>query len=835
MQTQKYKSALTFKHYFFIVLILSGLLSGKLSYAQPREIRNIDHDWKFKLDDDAGAKEEDFNDSDWRVLNLPHDWGIESPFSEEIKTGFLTGYLPVKGVGWYRKSFDVSGEESNLSFRVIFDGVYMNSDVWINGHHLGRYPYGYNSFCYDLSPYIKEGKNLLAVRVDNSHQPNTRWYAGGGIYRHVWLVVTDPLHVGFSGILVTTPEIKEEHAEVAVRTLIENKNSNAVRNGGLLTVIADKLGKEVAKNEIPFYVEGGSETELHQKITVSNPELWSIDSPELYTLKTYIKKDGKIIDNIDTDFGIRELEFSSEKGFLLNGEQLKIKGVCLHHTAGCVGAAVPEGVWERQLKILKEMGCNAVRTAHNPFAPEFYDMCDRLGLLVKAEAFDELYEPKANGLMINDVVPYGYHIYFHEWGVYDLKQMIRRDRNHPSIFLWSVGNEVKEQVTSDGHKIIKELIDVCHQEDPTRPATSACNRIAREYGPSTTVEFMEELDIVSYNYVDLSTKRRELYFTIDKMAHPKWKMIGTENSAIYSTRGDYSLGDDPDKIMASYNTNMIDQSMMWKYILAHDFVMGDFMWTGVDYLGESGWPYIGPPTGVIDRCGFVKDSYYFYKSIWTEEPVVHLFPHWNWPGREGQIMPVVCYTNCDAVELFLNGKSYGEKRIRFPRTGPTTVGHWRNYNAAERLTSSELHLSWDVPYEPGVVKAVGKKNGEVVFSTEIKTTGEAKAIQLSADKDEIKADGRDVVHIKVSIVDKNGLVVPEADNLVEFTVEGRGRLIGVDNGDLTDHNSFKINQRNAFHGLCLAILQSDREPGEIIINAKSDKLKSSTTKIIAVK
>jgi len=785
----------------------------------------MDFNWRFSLGDHPGAEFPEFNDNDWRKLNVPHDWGIESEFSKNIPHGSLTGYLPLGtgSIGWYRKNFTLSKRDLNNSIWIEFDGVYMNSDVWINGKHLGHYPNGYNSFHYELSKYVKAGQNMIVVRVDNSLQPNTRWYAGAGIYRHVRLLITSKLHISHYGINITTPVITEELGVISVRTTIENDYSNK-REGTLLSVITDIKGKEVSKFETPFSVDSCQKTEIFQRIQVQKPTLWSPEKPKLYVLKSFIMGKGKIIDNNETRFGIRKIEFLADKGFLLNGIQTKIKGVCIHHTIGCVGSAVPEAVWIRYLNKLKEMGCNAIRTAHNPFAPEFLAMCDSIGFLVMEEAFDELKEPKANGMMTNNVVPYGYHIYFDKWGIYDLIQEIRRDRNHPSVIIWGVANEVKEQVTPDGYKTIKKLITICHSEDPTRPATSTCNRIARDYGPSTTLEFMESLDIVGYNYVGFTSKRRELLFSIDKFAHPEWKILATENSSIYSVRGKYSLGNDPNHVNPSYNTNMIDQEQLWKSIMIHDYLMGIFLWTGIDYLGESHWPNIGPPCGEIDRCGFPKDAFYFYQSIWTKKPMIHIFPHWNWKGREGQVIPVICYTNCDAVELFLNDKSFGEKRLQFPRLGSPVVGSSTTYDSKEHVTTSDLHLSWDIPYKPGILRAVGKKQGKVVYTTEIRTVGEPAAIRLSADKNQLKSDNRDVVQIKVEIVDKDGFVVPEAGNMVEFTIEGPGKLIGVDNGNPQDHNSFKLNRRNVFHGLCLAVIQSNGKPGKIKITARSEKL-----------
>jgi beta-galactosidase len=802
------------------ILVLLLFVNLSLS-AQIRQTRSLDFNWQFMIGDYPGAENPAFDDSKWRTLNVPHDWSIEHDFKEDTPFGSSICYLPT-GIGWYRKTIDLTKEDLRRNLRIAFDGVYMNSDVWINGHHMGHYPFGYNSFYYTLNQHAKAGKNTLAVRVDNSIQPSSRWYSGSGIYRHVWLVSTNLLQIEPYGIYLTTPEIKKESALIEIQSKIEN-NSAWKREALVLSIVTDKSGIEKARTETPFVIESGGHLVLKQNLQVANPKLWSPDAPVLYKLKSCIVEKGKITDDLTTNFGIRHIEYQSEKGFLLNGIQTKMKGVNLHHDGGAVGAAVPEAVWIRRLNIMKEMGCNAIRTAHNPVAPEFLDLCDSLGFLVMDEAFDEWKMGKRE---------FAYNKYFDQWHEFDLTRMIQRDRNHPSVVLWSVGNEVLEQSDPKGHLVLKKLMDICHREDPTRPVTVGCDRMDLPNSP-TTAEFLEALDVVGYNYVDRYLHRRELSFLYDRAKHPYWKVIGTENSAVYSVRGDYSMGSNPDKVSVNYNTTMIDPELLQKNVITNDFVAGDFMWSGIDYLGESKWPNISPPTGTTDRCGFPKDSYYFYKSMWTDQPVVHLFPHWNWTGREGQIIPVLCYTNCESVELFVNGKSYGEKRKKYPRTGKTICGNWSTYSPLEHITTTDLHLTWDVEYQPGIIQAVGKTGGKVVYTHEIKTAGQAVAIRLSADKQIVNANKRDVAHVKVEIVGKDGNVVPTADHLVDFTIEGEGKLIGVDNGNPQDHNSFKLNQRNAFNGLCLALVQTNGKPGNIRVTAKSKGLKESSIEIQA--
>lgn len=466
------------------------------------------------------------------------------------------------------------------------------------------------------------------------------------------------------------------------------------------------------------------------------------------------------------------------------------------------------------------MGCNAIRTSHNPPAPEFLDLCDRLGFLIMDEAFDEWKIGKTR---------FGYNQYFDKWAEKDLTAMLYRDRNHPSVVMWSVGNEIREQPRPGGEEPLKKLVAICHKEDPTRPVTVGCDNIAAD-GGSTTLPFLEALDIVGYNYVDRWHERRELYYSMDRQGHPTWRFVGTESTPVRGFRNSYSLGNDPAVVRPNYNTGMIRAEQLWKFVATHDYVVGDFMWTGADYLGESFWPGKSASSGALDLCGFPKDSYHFYQSQWTQEPMVFIFPHWNWPGREGQVIPVLAYSNCDAVELFLNGKSLGEKRLEFPRQGNS--GGWNRYaRPLVNATTADLHLSWDVSYEPGVLKAVGRKGGREVCMQEVRTAGAPAVIRLSTDPNTISANGSDVVHVKVEILDANGALVPTADNLIHFTIEGQGRLIGVDSGNPADHDSYQVPQRRAYNGLCLAIVQALRKEGTIRIAAQAEGLKPASIEV----
>ncbi|HOU30890.1 MAG TPA: glycoside hydrolase family 2 TIM barrel-domain containing protein [Bacteroidales bacterium] len=809
---------------FFYLFFISGFLLVFQTEAQqvPRVVMAFNEGWRFYLGDTANAFMTGFDDSNWRMLDLPHDWSIEGRVDQKAPSGGAGGYFPT-GIGWYRKHFIVRKNELGMNHVILFDGVYMNSDVWLNGKHLGHYPFGYNSFYYSLDPYLKEGENIIAVRVDNSLQPNSRWYSGSGIYRKVWLIRRNYLHVRQWGVYITTPEVSDKEATVAVKTEIENAYALS-RKAIVSSVILNKNGIAEGTAETVVELAPGENTDIKQVISVESPELWSIETPVLYTLVTRIIVNGKPVDEVRTPFGIREIIYDTDKGFFLNGKNVKMNGVCLHHDAGCLGAAVPVRVWERRLKILKEMGCNAIRTSHNPVAPEFLDLCDRMGFLVMDEIFDEWKRGK---------VTYGYNKYFDEWAERDLISFIRRDRNHPSVVMWSAGNEIREQPVEGGEKVLKWILDIFHSEDPTRPVTVGCDNIAADDNPAR-VEFLNLLDIVGYNYVDRWHERRELFYSIDRHIHPEWKMVGTESVSVGGIRGDYSFGKDTSVLNPNYNTRMIRAEQLWKFVRMNSYVIGDFMWTGIDYLGESFWPSKNASSGVIDLCGFPKDGYYFYKSQWTTTPFIHIFPHWNWQGMEGKVIPVMAYTNCDAVELIVNGRSYGEKRLEFPRQGAS--GRWNSYERPQVFpTTADLHLSWDVPYQPGKIVAVGKKGGKIVCTEVIETTGPPAALRLTCDRNTINADNEDVVHVKVEAIDSQGRVVPTASNMIYYSVSGAGKLIGLENGNPVDHEPYKSNRRSLFNGLGLAIIQAGKEPGKIIIKASSDGMKDVSIEVNVVK
>ncbi|MBI3791537.1 MAG: glycoside hydrolase family 2 protein [Gemmatimonadetes bacterium] len=784
---------------------LAALAIARHDAGAQRQRLSMDPGWRFTLGDVAGAEQPAFTDAAWRTLDLPHDWSIEGPVKQDAPAGGGGGYFPT-GVGWYRKAFRLPAGAAGRVAWLEFDGVYMNADVWVNGVKLGRRPYGYISFAHDVTAHLKPGMNVLAVRVDNSAQPNSRYYSGSGIYRHAWLTLADPLHVAHWGTTVTTPRVEASAATVEVRTIVENRGA-AARAGILRATVLDPSGQRVATVETPLAVAAGQSATLAQQLTVPSPRRWSVGTPVLYAVRTEVLVGARTaangeaglrrVDSTVTPFGIRTIAFDKDRGFLLNGERLKLNGVNLHHDGGALGAAVPERVWERRLALLKAMGANAIRTSHNPPAPEFLDLCDRMGFVVMAEAFDEWTVAK---------VPEGYHKHFAEWSERDVVDYVHRDRNHPSIVLWSAGNEIGEQSAPNGADVLRRLLAIFHREDPTRPVTTGNDQIHAD-GGGATVEFLSALDVVGYNYVDRWRERRELFAEQDRHDHPEWRMIGTESGLIFESRDErYSLGDDPAVVRANYTSGMIPIERRWRWVANHDYFSGDFMWTGVDYLGEATWPFIGFASAPLDIIANPKDLYALYQAQWTRAPVLHLFPHWNWPGREGQMVPVVAYTNCNIVELFLNGRSMGEKRLEFPAQG--TAGGWNTYaEPVVNATTSDLHLSWDVPYAPGTLRAVGKKrDGSTCATDEVRTAGALAALRVRADRDSVTTAMGDVLHVHIDVVDATGTIAPTDSTMLTVAVTG-GTLLALDNANLRDHTPYQVPSRRAYNGRALAIVR----------------------------
>jgi beta-galactosidase len=795
------------KWYSVLVMMVVSLVSAQAQIS-PRKVELFNSNWKFYLGNDSTARNESYNDNQWRQLTLPHDWSIEGAFSEKNLTGQAGGGLPA-GIGWYRKSFSVPVSAQGKNVFIDFDGVYCNSEVWINGHYLGRRPNGYISFQYDLSPYLYYGaaNNVIAVKVDNSAQPNSRWYSGSGIYRNVWLSTVAKSFIPQWGTFVTA-KVNTANAIVSMQTQV------VVRQQGLHLKASVYTQSGQLVNSITTAIEDAdTAANINQNIIVGQPQLWSVDRPYLYKVVLQVLAGKQVIDRYQTTLGIRSFNFDVNKGFSLNGVSMKIKGVCMHHDLGALGAAINVRAMERQLEILKDMGCNAIRTSHNPPAPEFLDLCDKMGFIVMDEAFD-MWRKKKN--------KQDYYQYFPEWHKRDLEDMVKRDRNHPSVMMWSIGNEIREQFDSTGITITRELVNIVKNLDKTRPVTSALS----ESDPKKNFIYQSgALDILGFNY------HPETYADFPKN-YPGQKFLASETVSGYATRGYYDTPTDstrhwptgskakltqgnPEFAVTAYDNVAAywgaTHEEYWKIIKKHDFLSGEFVWSGFDFIGEPvpyPWPARSSYYGIIDLAGFPKDVYYMYQSEWTSKSVLHILPHWNWEA--GKTVDVwAYYNNADEVELYLNGRPLG----------------------IQKKQGDDLHVVWKVPFEAGTLKAVSRLNGRIVLTKEVKTAGAPARIELVADRKLIKSDGKDLSFITVRVLDAAGNVVPNADNLVNFTIKGKGTLAGVDNGSQSSMESFKEPQRKAFHGLCLAIIQAAQSPGIVTVTAKADGLLPATIAI----
>ncbi|MBN1893101.1 DUF4982 domain-containing protein, partial [bacterium] len=693
-----------------------------------------------------------------------------------------------------------------------FDGIYQDGEVWLNGHSLGRRPYGYIPVRYEMTPHLcPDGReNILAVRADNSKQPNSRWYSGSGIYRNVRIVFTDSVAIDQWGVFIATPEISEKSASVSIKIRVRNatKRKRAVV---LRTELVDPKGRKVATVSTSKILPADSTVEIAQNAAVPDPELWSdVEKPPLYKAVSHILSGGRLTDDLSTTFGIRSFTFDPDSGLFLNGKRTLLRGVCNHHDLGCLGSAVNRRGLERQLELLQKMGCNAIRTSHNPPAPELLDLCDRMGFLVMDEIFD-MWKKAKN--------PHDYHLYFDEWHRRDLEDWIRRDRNHPSVIMWSIGNEILEQWDPSGTAIAQELAATVRSLDPTRPVTSGCN----DPHPSNFIIRSGALDLIGINY----HLPEVLNF---KKTYPGKPCIASETTSSLATRGSYDMPSDSVRIWplrwdqpftegnADLTCSAYDNCHVpWgsthedalRAVQQNPHVSGLFIWTGFDYLGEPTpypWPARSSYFGIIDLAGFPKDAYYLYQSEWTDEPVLHLFPHWNWLKNDS--IDVWAYTNAEEVELSLNGRPLG----------------------ARRKSGDQMHLEWRVSFEPGTLKAVGRRGGKIL-TRELRTAGTPHRIELDADRQMLIADGTDLSFITVRILDQEGTLVPRADNLLRFKVEGEGRIAGVDNGNPVSMEPFRADYRKAFNGMCLIVVQSGENPGLIKLTAESEGLEKSELKL----
>lgn len=776
-------------------MLLIGLNVQAQQSNSPREKILFDFNWRFHKGGAQGADQPGFNDSKWRKIDLPHDWSIEdlpgtrSPFDSNAIGQVMTGFT-VGGLGWYRKTFVVPATEKGKRIILQFDGVYMNADVWLNGGHLGNHPYGYTSFWYDITNEIKFGeKNVLSVQVKNDGQ-NSRWYSGSGIDRHVWLTYLDPVHVAHWGIAITTPEADEHAGNVNIKTTVKNQTGTAA-NIILVTRILDDHGNEVAKVTSDQTVSADSAYLFDQHAIVKDPRLWSVDFPNRYTALTEVYADKKLSDKLKTKFGIRTISFDAVHGFRLNGKTLKLKGGCFHIDNGPLGTKSYDRAEIRRVALLKASGFNAIRCSHNPPAPAFLNACDSLGMLVIDEAFDMWEDPKT---------PFDYHLYFDHWWRRDMKSMLFRDRNHPSIIMWSIGNEIPYMGGPRVDSVAKVLADYVRSMEPTRPVTAAVNSVS-----PVMDNFFSALDVCGYNYaVD--------HYVPDHERKPNRVMFATESFPL-------------------------DAFDYWMAVRDHPWVIGDFVWTAWDYIGEASIGWRGYPQehnfypwnlaycGDIDICGWKRPQSYYRDALWMRDqlsifvkPPKPSFPlnpekaswsiwnwddvvaDWNWKGYENRPFEVDVYSSCDRVELFLNGKSLGEKNTD---------------------RSTKYRAVFQVPYQSGTLKAVGYDGSKVVATSFLKTSGNPTHIKLTADRSQIKADGEDLSYITVELTDDKGVKDPKAENMVHFKIKGAGTIVGVGNANPMSTESDQLPQREVWKGRCLVIVKSDRKPGDIILTASS--------------
>jgi beta-galactosidase len=795
---------------FLLAMVVS--VAGVVAQSFPVREGLFDDHWRFYRGGAQRAEQPEFDDSQWQIVNLPHDWSIEdppgtgSPFDvkaiSQVSGGFTTG-----GTGWYRKSFAVPDHAKGKIATLKFDGVYMNAECWLNGHYLGDHPYGYTSFYYDVTSLIRYGdNNLLAVKVKNEGE-NSRWYSGSGIYRHVWLSFDEQVHVTTWGIQITTPDVTEKSAEVVVKTNIINQ-SNKPAEIRLVTRIKNRKNEQSSPVESVKKLDPGEGSEFLQRANLTNPEHWSPEDPALYTAVSEVYSDNVLSDTEETIFGVRKVAFSATEGFTLNGKPLKMKGACFHHDNGPLGARAYDRAEERKVELLKASGFNAVRCSHNPPSPAFLDACDRLGMLVIDEAFDMWADAKN---------PYDYHLYFRDWWQRDIKSMVLRDFNHPSVIMWSIGNEIPNRHTPEVVEMAKKMRDYAKGIDPSRTITAAVNDLRPDKDPYFAV-----LDIAGYNYAAGGDHLRQGIYAEDHARIPERIMMGTES---------YPL----------------EAFQSWMDVIDHPWVIGDFVWTGFDYIGEAsiGWrgywqeqsffPWNLAYCGDIDICGWKRPQSFYRDVLWKADqlsvfvtppvPSFAMNPNrqswskwhwydavadWNWEGYENRPLEVVVYSSCEKVELFLNDKSLGIKNVN---------------------RESKFMASWQVAYQAGVLKAVGFRGKKAINTAEIKTSQKPALVRLLSDRSDIQANNQDLCYITVELTDANGIRDPKAGNLVKFEIEGPGTIIGVGNANPVSLESYTIPQRKAWQGRCLVVVKAGKEPGKVVLKATVEGLQPAVTEI----
>lgn len=805
-------------------ILLALALSAGLATAQRTE-HTLETGWRFVQGEAAGAEQTQTDDSQWTTVRIPHDWAIYGPFSREhdlqkvavtqnseteatVKTG-RTGGLPYVGVGWYRNRFDADPTKTT---HLVFDGAMSEARVYVNGKEACFWPFGYNSFYCDVTNLLHDsGKdNVLAVRLENRPQ-SSRWYPGAGLYRNVHLVQTERIHVPVWGTQVTTPHVADDYASVCLRTTVANADTCLLT---VETVLTDAGGKEVARKRNRGYI--AHEQPFVQNFTVERPKLWSPESPCLYKAVTRIYAQGKLQDVYTTRFGIRSIEYVADKGFYLNGKHRKFQGVCNHHDLGPLGAAVNVSALRHQLHLLKDMGCDAIRTAHNMPAPELVELCDEMGFMMMIEPFDEWDIAKCRN---------GYHRYFNEWAEKDMVNMLRHYRNHPCVVMWSIGNEVPTQCSAEGYKVAKFLQDICHREDPTRPVTCGMDQVSCVLDNG----FAAMIDIPGFNY--RAHRYEEAYERL-----PQNIVLGSETSSTVSSRGVYHFPAErksdaltPDHQSSSYDLEYCNWSNIpdIDFALAedHPWTIGQFVWTGFDYLGEpspydtDAWPNHSSMFGIIDLASLPKDRYYLYRSVWNrKESTLHVLPHWTWPGREGEVTPVFVYTSFPEAELFVNGKSQGRLKKKDRQTAQRVEERYR--------------LMWnDVVYQPGELKVVAyNAAGDSVAQQTVFTAGRPHHLEISRSSiGEWKADGKDLCYLTVKVVDRHGRLCPHFNGKINFKVSGAGSFRAAANGDPTCLDLFHLPQMHAFGGCCTLIVQAGLQPGNAKVEARSGSLKGLAT------
>ena len=799
----------------FLLCILHGL--GNAQENKTREKRNFNDNWEFLKANYPTYSDIINTTQHWESIRLPHDWSIKGDFDEEAPSGVGGGFLPC-GTAWYKKTFSLDTLRKNDKVFIRFDGVYMNSEVWINGHYLGLYPYGYSTFQYDLTPYINYNEtNTIAVRVDNSLQPSSRWYTGSGIYRNVWLITVKKTHFIEEETFVTFKNVSDQSSDVHIKYVVRTDaypetdfqwwrknpqaNTRIKKDIKVVSTLYNKLGKKIQEVTTNHQLQDFSKVDVDQKMKVNKPNLWSAENPYLYNLQVRLYLEDELVDEYSLNIGIRSVEYNPENGLLINGKPEKLKGVCLHQDAGCLGVAVPTEIWRYRLNTLKEMGCNAIRPSHHPFAPEFYDLCDEMGIYVMDEAFDEWRYGNQWGKTEDNFgkVAYGYHKYFDQWAKTDLTNMIIRDRNHPCVIMYSIGNEIPDQRKIDGVKTAKYLIDICHSLDSTRLVTAGCDFVA----DANQTGFLDVLDIAGYNYVGRFTN--EKMYAPEKEKYPERLFLGTET---------------------------FHDTYYWLAVRDNPYVIGEFIWSGYDYLGEARkWPRRGWDAGIIDLAEYRRPEYYLRKAYWTEEPVVHIAAenyenkdktnwhprnvasHWNWKWKSDYLSDVYVYSNCDYVELYQDNQLIEKKPV----------------------DGDKYYALFKLQYKPGELKAIGYRNNQKVGEHILKTASEPVDIEVTTSKNTIAKNFDDAVILFIQLKDKNNVTVPDNDHEIKVEVSGAGELLGIESGNQYSHEPYYLNSRKTHNGNLIAIVGYKESNDDLItiriMNKENEIIKEKNIKV----